>query len=160
MWFQIPSGMTTMRNIINSFMLISRDSEEAELSGTSGMGCEECIVFTREKAAEKAIFSGNYISLKTFRVLVTQRWRIFWVNNEEFIRREFANWSEASIGHSWKGSGDNVTTGRQWGLKKGLRETRRPQENKLCSIFSAKNRVLEAKVELFLLIKEDESGST
>jgi len=55
-----------MRNIINNFMLISRESEEAGLFGTLGMACEECIVFTREKGAEKAIFSGNYISLKTF----------------------------------------------------------------------------------------------
>lgn len=56
----------------------NRDSEEPGLWGLSGIGCKECIVFTRESGAEKAIFSGkNYISLKTCRVfLVTQKWRI------------------------------------------------------------------------------------
>lgn len=70
--------MTTIRNIISNFMLINRDSEEPGLLDLSRIGCKECIVFTRESGAEKAIFSGkNYISLKTCRVfLVTQQWRI------------------------------------------------------------------------------------
>jgi len=48
-------------------MLISRESEEAGLFGTLGMACEECIVFTREKGAEKLfeeIIAENFLNLR------------------------------------------------------------------------------------------------
>ena len=110
--------------------------------------CEECIVFTRERS-EEAVFSGeNYISIKVcmWRVfLVTLRWRIFWVKDEEFINREFANWNEASIGHSWKGSGDMSRLAISEDLMK-VRGARRPQEGEVCPVFSASTRVLEAEV--------------
>lgn len=65
MLFQVLTGMMTMRNIISNLMLRSRDSEEPGLWGTSGLGCEECIVFTREHGTDKVLFSGkNCISLK------------------------------------------------------------------------------------------------
>lgn len=66
MLFQVLTGMTAMRNIISNLMLRSRDSEEPGLWGTSGLGCEEYIVFTREHGTDKVLFSGkNCISLKT-----------------------------------------------------------------------------------------------
>lgn len=48
--------MRTMSNIINNFTLVSRGSEEPRLLGTSGMDCEECIVFARERGQQKHYF--------------------------------------------------------------------------------------------------------
>lgn len=92
------------------------------------MMCGECIVFPRERS-EKAVFSGkNHDSVKACRwkvFIVTQRRRIFWVKDENLTNREFANWNEAPVGHSWKGSGEMSPLAINEDLMR-VRETRRP----------------------------------
>lgn len=110
-----PTDMMALRNDINSFFLVSRGSEqpgEKQLPAFGHLRYETCRMYSlhwREWSA-KPVFSGkNYISIEACRwrvFLVTQRWRIFWAKDEEFMKREFVNLNEASIGHSWKGSGN------------------------------------------------------
>lgn len=68
--------------------------------------------------------------------ILSKRWRVY---------KQFANWNKASVGHSWKGSGDMSLLAISEALMK-VRGARRPREGEVCPVFSASTRVLEAEV--------------